>query len=406
MTRVCFADMTLMFPADELAGRVRSRVMSIEFHSSESSTLGVEVELQIVDRDSRQLRSGATEVLVAMGEGHPGGAHPKAKHELMESTLEIITGICSDVAEARADLEATLTEAREAAGARGMLLLCSGTHPFSHWTEQVITSDERYARLVEAVQWPARRMQIFGIHVHVGVRSGEKAIAIANALSAYIPHFLALSASSPYWQGRDTGLASSRSKVFEALPTAGLPYQFSGWEEFETFMTTLISAKSISSIREVWWDIRPHPTFGTVELRICDGIPTLSEVATVAALTQCLVEWFDSLMDRGYTLPCPKEWMVRENKWRAARWGIDAEIILDEKGGLAPLPGAIEELVQELTPVAQRLGCEEELRGALGILGHGPSYVRQRRLVEQGASLADVVDSLVEELKTDRPTPG
>ena len=378
--------------------------MSIEFHSSERSTLGIEVELQIVDRDSRQLRSGASEVLAAMGDGHLGGNHPKAKHELMESTLEIITGICSDVAEARADLEATLAQAHEVAGARGMALLCSGTHPFSEWMDQVITSDERYARLVEAVQWPAWRLQIFGIHVHVGVRSREKSIAIANALSAYIPHFLALSASSPYWMGRDTGLASSRSKVFEGLPTAGLPYQFSGWDEFETFMTTLISAKSISSIREVWWDIRPHPNFGTVELRICDGIPTLSEVATVAALTQSLVESFDSLMDRGYALPCPKEWVVRENKWRAARWGIDAEIILDEKGGLASLREAIAELVQELTPVARRLGCEEELCRTLGILEHGPSYLRQRRVVEQGGSLADVVDSLVEELETDRPT--
>jgi glutamate---cysteine ligase / carboxylate-amine ligase len=379
--------------------------MSIEFHSSARSTLGVEVELQIVDQDSRALRSGASEVLAALGQGHPGGAHPKAKHELMESTLEVITGICSDVAEARADLEATLGEARKAAESRGMTLLCSGTHPFSEWMDQVITSDERYHRLVEAVRWPAYRLQIFGIHVHVGVRSGEKVIAIANALSAYIPHFLALSASSPYWMGRDTGLASSRSKIFEGLPTAGLPYQFSDWGEFETFMTTLISAKSISSIREVWWDIRPHPNFGTVELRICDGIPTLSEIASMAALSQCLVEWFDGLMDRGYSLPCPKEWVVRENKWRAARWGIDAEIILDEKGGLAALRGAIAELVQELTPVAERLGCQEELSRTLDILEHGPSYLRQRRLVERGVSLAGVVDSLVEELKSDRPTP-
>jgi carboxylate-amine ligase len=393
-----------MFPADELARRVRTGPVSIEFHSSERSTLGIEVELQIVDRDSRQLRSGASEVLAAMGAQHPGGNHPKAKHELLESTLEIITGICSDVAEARADLEATLAEAREAAGARGMALLCAGTHPFSAWMDQVITADERYHRLVEAVQWPAFRLQIFGIHVHVGVRSGQKAICIANALLAYVPHLLALSASSPYWMGLDTGLASSRSKVFEGLPTAGLPYQFSVWEEFETFMTTLISAKTISSIREVWWDIRPHPNFGTVELRICDGIPTMSEIATMAALSQCLVEWFDGLMDRGYQLTWPREWVVKENKWRAARWGIDADIILDEKGGLAPLPGAIAELVQELIPVARRLGCEEELTGALKILEHGPSYLRQRRLVKQGASLGDVVDSLVDELRTDRPS--
>jgi carboxylate-amine ligase len=377
--------------------------VNIEFQSSQRSTLGIEVELQIVDRQSRQLRSGASEVLAAMGSGHPGGIHPKAKHELLESTLEIITGICSDVAEARADLEATLAEAREAAEPRGMALLCAGTHPFSAWMDQIITADERYHRLIEAVQWPAFRLQIFGIHVHVGVRSAEKVIAIANALLTYVPHLLALSASSPYWRGQDTGLASCRSKVFEGLPTAGLPYQFPAWEEFETFMNTLISAKSISSIREVWWDIRPHPNFGTVEVRICDGMPTMSEIATAAAMIQCLVEWFDGLIDRGYQLPWPRDWVVKENKWRAARYGIEAEIILDEKGGLAPLPGAIAELVQELTPVAERLGCEKELAGAMKILEHGPSYLRQRRLVDQGANLADVVDSLVEELETDRP---
>jgi carboxylate-amine ligase len=284
-----------------------------------------------------------------------------------------------------------------------MALLCSGTHPFSDWDSQVITPDPRYARLVEEMQWTARRLAIFGIHVHVGVRSAAKVITIANALSAYIPHFLALSASSPYWVGKDTGLASTRSKVFEGLPTAGLPQQLSGWAEFEEYMTTLISAKAISSIREVWWDIRPHPNFGTVELRICDGIPTMGEIATVAALSQCLVEWLDTLMDRGFNPPCPRAWIVRENKWRAARHGARAEIIIDEGGGVAPVAEAIAELVEELTPVAKRLGCEDELAGANRILDHGPSYLRQRRLVAAGAGLTEVVDSLVEELKTDRP---
>jgi carboxylate-amine ligase len=241
--------------------------------------------------------------------------------------------------------------------------------------------------------------------VHVGVQSPEKAIAIANALSAYIPHFLALSASSPYWMGQDTGLASCRSKVFEALPTAGLPYQLTDWAEFEKFMTTLVSAKSINSIREVWWDIRPHPTFGTVELRICDGIPTLSEVATTAALSQCLVEWLNGLFDRGYTLPVPRSWIVRENKWKAARYGVDAEIIADEEGALIPIRTAIIELVEELAPMAKRLGCEDELERAVAIVDRGPSYLRQRDVAAAGGTLVDVVDSLVEELRTDTPRP-
>src|SRR6266513_5110534 len=173
------------------------------------------------------------------------------KHELLESTIEIITGICSTVAEARADLESTLAELQPYLERRNLAFMCSGTHPFSDWAKQQISPNPRYERLVEEMQWLARRLQIFGIHVHVGVRSAEKAIAIANALSTYIPHFLALSASSPYWMGRDTGLASSRSKVFEGLPTAGLPYQLSGWPEFEQYMEQMVKTKAISSIREV-----------------------------------------------------------------------------------------------------------------------------------------------------------
>ncbi|HZI39976.1 MAG TPA: glutamate--cysteine ligase [Acidimicrobiia bacterium] len=376
--------------------------MDILFNASEGSSLGIEVELQLVDRVSRELRSGASEILRRL-EADRGFAHPKAKNELIESNIELITGICSTVAEARADLEGTLGEVAPVAHELGLALCCAGTHPFSEWSAQEITDNERYHRLVEEVQWPARRMAIFGIHTHVGVRSAEKAIAIANALCGYIPHFLALSASSPWWHGRDTGLASTRSKVFEGLPTAGVPQMLGGWDEFSELMTTLISAKSISSIREIWWDIRPHPNFGTVELRICDGLPTMSEITTIAALAQCLVEWMDHLIDRGYTLPCPKAWIVGQNKWRAARYGIDAEIIVDDSGGLAPLRGAIAELVEELTPVARRLGCEKELDHTRWILNHGPSYLRQRRWVEQGATLPDVVDGLIGELRSDEP---
>ena len=376
--------------------------MDILFNASERSTLGVEVELQLVDRRSRELRSGASEILRRL-EKERGEPHPKAKNELMESNIELVTGICSTVAEARGDLEATLADLAPVAESLGLALLCAGAHPFSDWATQDITPNDRYHRLVDEMQWPARRLAIFGIHTHVGVRSGEKAIAIANALTGYIPHFLALSASSPWFEGRDTGLASARCKVFEGLPTAGLPQLLGGWTEFSELMTTLISAKAISSIREIWWDIRPHPNFGTVELRICDGIPTMTEIACVAALAQCLVEWMDTLLDRGYTLPCPKAWIVGQNKWRAARHGIDAEIIVDERGTLAPLRESVAELVEELTPVAHRLGCETELCYARRILDHGPSYVRQRRWMDAGGSLSDVVDGLVRELRTDEP---
>ena len=363
------------------------------------------MELELVDRKTRHLHSGASEILAVMGEPFGEAGHPKAKHELLESTIEIITGICSNVAEARADLEGTLAELRTHTDARGLEVMCSGTHPFSNWTDQHISPNPRYARLVEEMQWMARRLQIFGIHVHVGIRSPEKAITVANALSTYIPHFLALSASSPFWVGQDTGLASSRSKVFEGLPTAGLPYQLSGWKEFEEFMHTLVSANAIASIREVWWDIRPHPDFGTVELRICDGIPTMSEIAAVAALSQCLVEWMDELIDKGAPPACPRSWVVRENKWRAARYGVDAEIILSDDGAVMKVDEAVRRLVDDLAPIAERLECADELRHVVRVLEHGPSYLRQRGVVAQGGSLEDVVDSLVEELHTDVPRP-
>ncbi len=377
--------------------------MHIPFNASERSSLGVEVELEIVDRRTRELASAATSILTEVGAGHPGEEHPKAKHELFECTIEIITGICATVAEARDDLGTTLKEVAAAAERRGLAMLCSGTHPFSDWHDQQVSPDPRYARLVEEMQWLARRMQIFGVHFHVGVRSAEKSIAIANALTAYIPHFLAMSASSPFWGGRDTGLASSRSKVFENLPTAGLPYRLDDWAEFEQFMETLVNAQAITSIREVWWDIRPHPDFGTVELRICDGIPTLREVAGLAALAQSLVEWLDTLLDRGHTLPVPREWVLRVNKWRAARYGVGAEIIADDLGTRVPLVQAVRQLVEELSPVASRLGCLEELTSNLDVLELGPSYLRQRRVVAAGGGPVEVVDSLIREMETDRP---
>jgi len=374
--------------------------VEIPFSSSPTSSLGVEWELELVDTETRQLRSGASDILAELS---PAGEHPKAKHELLESTLEVITGVCGTVAEATGDLAGTIAELVPLAEARGLALMCSGTHPLTDWQTQSISPDPRYAKLIEDMQWLARRLQIFGVHVHVGVRSPDKAIAIVNALTAYVPHFLALSASSPYWVGADTGLASARSKVFEGLPTAGLPYQLSGWPQFEEYMETLISTGTIASIKEVWWDIRPHPTFGTVELRVCDGLPTLHEVGMVAALSQCLVETLDREIDKGYTLPTPKGWVVRENKWRAARRGLDAEIITED-GTVRPVREALADLVHELRPTAQRLGCESELERVLGVVEGGASYQRQRAVAAaSGGDLSVVVDSLLAEFAQDRP---
>jgi len=371
----------------------------IPFESSPRSSLGIEWELQLVDRETRQLRSGANEILAAMSPG--GGEHPKAKHELLQSTIEVITGVCSTVEEAMADLAGTIVDVRSEADALGLGVMCAGTHPTTDWATQEISPNPRYHAMLDKMQWLARQLQIFGVHVHVGVRSPDKVIPILNALTDYIPHFLALSASSPYWIGHDTGLASSRSKVFEGLPTAGLPFQLSGWPQFEEYMDTLIKTGTIDSIKEVWWDIRPHPTFGTVELRICDGLPTLGEGGMVAALAHCLVDTFDRELDKGYTLPMPKGWVMRENKWRAARYGLDAEVIHGDSNEVRPLREALAELVGDLQPAAERLGCTDQLALVQDVVEQGASYQRQRAVAAaSGGDLTAVVDSLVSEFET------
>lgn len=369
----------------------------MEFNSSERSTIGVEVEYWVVDNETGLPEPCSVEILDEVGAPF-GGEHPKAKHELFESSIEVITGICETPAEARADLQSTIDELQPLLDARGVSMMSSGTHPFAHWTDLSISPNPRYHQLVETIQWPARRLMIHGVHVHVGVRSAEKAIQTVNGLTTYLPHLLALSCSSPFWESEDTGLASARTKVFEIMPTAGLPPRLDGWGEFELFLDALIRAGSISTVREVWWDIRPHPGFGTVELRMCDGIPSLMEVSAVAALAQCLVTWFDDLIDAGAEVPLRHTWVVRENKWRAARYGLDMEIITDDFGDHRPLKEDLHELVEHLRPIADRLGCRAELDLIPVMMEQGGSYRRQLDLVSRGADLRDVVASLAAEL--------
>lgn len=373
--------------------------MHIDFSPSQRTSLGVEWELELVDFDTRQLVGVSGDVLAAISP-NGDGEHPKAKHELLQSCVEVITGICQSVAEAQADLAGTVAEVRAAAATYNAGVMCSGTHPITDWATQRVTDNPRYLQLIERNQWMARQLQIFGVHVHCGVRAPGKAIPIVNALLGYLPHFLALSASSPYWIGSDTGLASYRSKVFEALPTAGLPYQLSGWDAFENYMEALISSHAIESIREVWWDIRPHPNFGTVELRICDGLPTLDEIGCVAALAQCLVERFDRQLDNGYTLPEPRPWLVRENKWRAARYGLEAEIVVDNSGRVQPVREAIADLIDDLLPIARRLDCATELEAIPRLVARGASYQRQRAVAAAyDGDLEPVVDLLLAEMR-------
>ena len=376
--------------------------MVIDWNPSRGATLGVEWELQLIDAKTRMLRQDAQEVLAALPELGDDSDQPKVRYELMQSTIELSTGICSTAAEAKDDLAATISQLQQVTSARDMMLTCAGTHPFSDWRDAKMAPVQRYAELVEQMQWLARRIQTFSVQVHVGLADGSRAIPIINALTRYLPHFLALTASSPFWNGEDTGLASSRSVVFGGLPTAGPPHRLADWSEFEEYMETLLRAGTIRSIKEVWWDIRPHPDFGTIEMRMCDGVPTLREIGMVTALSQCLVQLFSLQLDRGYQLPSPATWVVRDNKWRATRYGLDAIVITDDSGATAPMRDELYELVRELEPVADRLGCGGELAVVSEVLDQGASYERQRAVLADGGELTDVVDTLVTEFAEDR----
>lgn len=372
--------------------------MNIVFSGSDRPTLGVEIEVQVVDESGALATdTAATKILSTLDDSEG------FKHELLECTIEVITGVCPNVQAVRTDLRTKVDQLIDASEDLGYRILCTGTHPFSAWADQTVSPDPRYHRLIEDCQWTARRLLIFGVHTHVGLGSGEEAMAVGNSLATYIPHFLALSSSSPFWQGRDTGLESIRSKIFESLPTAGLPYMMSNWGEFQRFMRTLIGAGTIRSIREVWWDIRPHPGFGTIELRICDGIPTMDELCAMVALSQSLVVWLGERYNAGLEIPTHKAWTIRDNKWRAARYGLDAEIIRDEDGNLVSLRRSITDLVDLLCPTAERLGCLEDLTRVHTILDRGTSATRQREVHAETHDLAAVVDSLVEEMKSGTP---
>jgi carboxylate-amine ligase len=370
----------------------------VDFVASAGPSLGVEVELALVDAESGELTCVAPELLARVGAEYPETEHPKIKKELYQCTVEVITGVCATVAEARADLAESMREVEQAAAESGAAVIGAGLHPFTPWHQLSLSEGERYQRLVDTIGWPARRLTTHGVHVHVGVRSGDKAIATVNSLTEYLPVFLALSAASPYWNGRDTGLASTRTKIFESMPTTGLPPHLRDWAEFNVFLDTLIEAGAIETVREVWWDIRPHPGYGTVELRMCDSMPTLWEISALAALAQSLVTEFDRMIDAGVTPDVPREWVRRENKWRAARWGVEADLVIDESGHTQPLREIVDGLVDRLLPIAKDLDCAAELVDLRRIAAEGPSYVRQRRVVAEGGDLQGVVRALSAEL--------
>lgn len=370
----------------------------IDFHGSPEPTLGVEWEFALVDRRTRDLRNDAAH-LFARAKARmpdPGRLHK----ELLRNTVEVVTGVCDTVPEAMADLRRTLEHVVPACDELDLDLFGGGTHPFASWTRQQLTEGHRYEELINRTQWWGRQMLIWGVHVHVGMPVKERVLPVLSALLTYYPHLQALSASSPIWAGVDTGYASNRALMFQQLPTAGLPFQFARWEEFEGFVHDQLTTGVIDELSEIRWDLRPSVAHGTLENRICDGVTTFADLSGLVALMHCLVVWLDQRAATGETLPTLPPWHVQENKWRAARYGVDAIVILDAASNERLVTEDLADLVEQLAPVAERLGCAAELASVLEIPTRGPSYVRQREVAARTeGDLVAVVDSVVRELR-------
>ena len=332
----------------------------LQFQSNSAPTLGVELELQLVDESSWELKPLIREVLERLPADQEW-----AKPELMQSYLEINTGVCDTVDRVRQDLTSKIRTVDGVVRRLGGRLLWSATHPFSLWMDQRVTPDERYEKLIEAMQDTARRIVTFGMHVHVGVDSGDKAVMVQDRLNRHLPMLLALSVNSPFWVGRKTGLQSQRVKIMEQLPAAGLPPNLRNYSEYCWVVNHSLQTGFIGSIREIWWDVRPHPGFGTVEVRICDLPMNLEAVLELTALVQCLVVALGEQIDEGVYQRDVHPMMVKQNKWRALRYGMEAEFVDPVTHRTFPVRESVREVVEKLRPFAVRLQCENELLGLL-----------------------------------------
>lgn len=368
----------------------------LEFAKSEPWTLGVEVELQIVDRDTHELTPKAAQLLQRWS------GPPRVQPEIFQSMLELSTGICADAAAAEADLRATAQRLMPLAREQGVRFIATGTHPTARYQDRLLFPADRYHGLIARNQWIARRLLIFGLHVHIGMPDPETCIAVQNELLRDLGLLLAVSTSSPFWQGEVTGLASSRVTVFEASPTGGIPQLVHDWDEFTTLVGTLQRAHAITSLKDLWWDIRPSPRYGTLEIRVCDGLATIRETVAVVALAQALARRAGARVAAGQGRSFPPAWRIRENKWRASRHGMEADYVVEDDG--------------TTLPVRQHLARTLEALSADGFFDRSTPYFddlwrlaqgaptstdRQRAIYERTGSFDAVTRALADEFEDD-----
>jgi glutamate---cysteine ligase / carboxylate-amine ligase len=358
-------------------------------------TIGVEEEFQIIDPATGELRSHVSQLVAATS----ANLGEQVKREMHQSIVEIGTNICANVDELTADMHRTRGELVRAAESVGLYVAASGTHPFSNWIDQVISPGERYKNIVEELQQLARSLLIFGMHVHVAVPDRTTMIDLMNMVRYFLPHLLALSTSSPFWMGRDTGLKSFRTTVFRRFPRTGIPDHFNSWSEYEDYVALLIKLRSIDNAKKIWWDVRPHPTFGTLEFRICDVTPRIEDAIAIAALAQAIVVKLHQLYTKNMGYRMYPRALIEENKWRAARWGVEGNLIDFGKQAEVPMRELGEELLDFVDDVVDDLGSRAALKPIQRILREGTSAERQLRTYAQTGDLKAVVRQIVQETR-------
>ena len=377
--------------------------MRLDFATSARASIGVEWELQLVSPRTGELLPVAPAALAQLERaGGSGGLVVPEMHQVM---VELVSRPHQQVAHCLTDLEQALDRLSPVLAQHGAEATSAGVHPFADPAAQPVTECERYRELVERTAGWGRQMLIFGTHVHVGVNDVHRVVPVLNHLCTYIGHLQALAASSPCWAGQDNGYADNRAMMFQQLPTAGLPEPIGSWAELEQMMGDLVRAGSLRQVNELRWDVRPSPRLGTIEVRACDASSNLLEVGAVAALTHCLVEEALLRLDAGEALRSFPHWLLAANKWRSARYGLDA--LLVEQQGAEPLPvrESLAQLVRRLEPVAAALGCLEELGNVLQVLQLASGAERQRAVAAAAGGGPAVVQHLLAETRAGRPLP-
>jgi carboxylate-amine ligase len=355
-------------------------------------TIGIEEEYQTIDPITRDLRSHIHSEIIAKGKLR---MEERIKAEMHQSVVEVGTGVCKNIKEAKAEVRQLRTEMVKLAHENGLLLAAGATHPFADWRAQEIYPDERYHQVVEDMQLVARANLIFGLHVHVGMEDRETTIHLMNSMRYFLPHLLALSANSPFWLGMNTGLKSYRCKVFDKFPRTNIPDTFTSWSDFENFVNLLIRTKCIDNAKKIWWDIRPHPFFNTLEIRICDIPLRLDETIALAALIQATVVKLYKLHSRNQSFRQYSRALIMENKWRAARYGIGGKLIDFGKECEVSERDLILEYLEFVDDVVDELDSREEVAYVHSMLQHGNGADRQLRVFQETGDLKKVVDYMV-----------